>query len=134
MRIAERTVTDLVHRYEELVALRLAEQPRLQARLTEQGHIVLALDGLQPDGGQEVLWVLRDCLCGAVLLARTLLGATEEDLVPLLRDVQAAVRVPIVGVICDGQQSMRKAVQTVLPDVPHHLCQFHSLRDAAKPI
>jgi hypothetical protein len=84
--------------------------------------------------GQEVLWVLRDCLCGAVLLARTLLGATEEDLVPLLRDVQAAVPVPIVGVICDGQQSMRKAVQTVLPDVPHHLCQFHSLRDAAKPI
>jgi hypothetical protein len=134
IRIAARTVTDLVHRDEELVALRLADQPRLQARLTEQGHVVLALDGLQPDVGQEVLWVLRDCLSGEVLLARSLLGATEEDLVPLLRDVQTAVPVPIVGVISDGQQSIRKAVQTVLPDVPHQLCQFHYLRDAAKPI
>jgi hypothetical protein len=84
--------------------------------------------------GQEVLWVLRDCRSGEVLLARSLLGATEEDLVPLLRDVQAAVPVPIVGVISDGQQSIRKAVQTILPDVPHQLCQFHYLRDAAKPI
>ena len=32
------------------------------------------------------------------------------------------------------QQSLRKAVQTALPDVPHQLCQFHYLREAAKPI
>lgn len=47
------------------------------------GHIILALDGLQPDVGHEVLWVLRDCLSGEVLVARSLLGATENDLVPL---------------------------------------------------
>jgi hypothetical protein len=117
--IAERTVTDLLHRYEELVALRLADQPRLQARLTEQGHVVLALDGMQPDVGQEVLWVLRDCLSGEVLLARSLLSATEEDLAALLRDVQATLPVSIVGVISDGQHSIRNAVHTALPDVPH---------------
>ncbi len=132
--IAERTVTDLMHRYEELVALRLADQPRLHARLREQGRVVLALDGLQPDVGQEVLWVLRDCLSGEVLLARSLLSATEEDLAALLRDVQVALPVPLVGVISDGQQSIRKAVQTALPDVPHQLCQFHYLREAATPI
>ena len=132
--IAERTVTHLVQRYEELVALRLSDQPGLRERLERQGEVVLALDGLQPDVGHEVLWVLRDCLSGEVLLARSLLGATEADLAGLLRELVAALPVPIRGVISDGQQSIRKAVARVLPGVPHQLCQFHYLREAAKPI
>jgi hypothetical protein len=132
--IAERTVTHLVQRYEELVAVRLADHARLRARLAEQGQVVLALDGLQPDVGHEVLWVLRDCLSGEVLLARSLLGATADDLVPLLREVVDALPVPVRGVVSDGQHSIRHAVGTALPGVPHQLCQFHYLREAAKPV
>jgi Transposase, Mutator family len=132
--IAERTVTYLLERYEELVALRLADQARLQDLLRDQGRVLLALDGLQPDVGHEVLWVLRDCLSGEVLLARSLLSATEDDLAALLREVHAALPVPITGVISDGQHSLRKAVQTALPAVPHQLCHFHYLREAAKPV
>jgi hypothetical protein len=123
-----------LRRYEELVALRLADHTQLQERLTSQDQVILALDGLQPDVGHEVLWVLRDCLSGEVLLARSLLGATEDDLAPLLREVADALPVPIHGVISDGQQSLRNAVRTALPGVPHQLCQFHYLREAAKPI
>ena len=47
--IAERTVTHLLHRYEELVALHLADRTRLQRRLRDQGRVILALDGWQPD-------------------------------------------------------------------------------------
>jgi hypothetical protein len=83
VQIAERSVTVLLHRYEELVALRLADATRLRERLTEQGGVILAIDGLQPDVGHEVLWVLRDVRSGEVLLARSLLSATEGDLVPL---------------------------------------------------
>jgi hypothetical protein len=132
--IAERTVTHLVQRYEERVTLRLADQRRLQERLRQQGRVVLALDGLQPAVGHEVLWVLRDCLSGEVLLARSLLSATQEDLAGLLRAVQRALPVPIRGVISDGQHSIRNAVKAVLPGVPHQLCQFHYLREAAKPV
>ena len=140
--IAERSVTVLLHRYEELVALHLADPVRLRERLAGQGSVILALDGLQPDVGHEVLWVLRDVVSGEVLLARSLLGATAVDLVPLIEDVQAvlAVRIegeaaiPIRGVISDGQTSIRHAVARVLPDVPHQLCQFHYLREAAKPV
>ncbi len=132
--IGERTVTNLLHRYEELVALRLADDTRLGDLLAQQGRVILAIDGLQPDVGHEVLWVLRDCLSGEVLLARSLLSATEADLVVLLQEVKHNLPVPIDGVISDGQQSIRNAVQTALPDVPHQLCQFHYLREAAKPI
>lgn len=132
--IAERTVTHLLCRYEELVALRLADHARLRERLTEQGRVILAIDGLQPDVGHEVLWILRDCLSTEVLLARSLLSATEADLAGLLTEVKAALPVPIQGVISDGQQSIRNAVRVVLPEVPHQLCHFHYLRDAAQPI
>lgn len=134
VQIAERSVTHQLQRYEELVALRLADQPRLRARLAQQGQVILALDGLQPDVGHEVLWVLRDCLSGEILLARSLLSGTQGDLAALLREVAAALPVPIRGVISDGQQPIRTAVAAVLPGVPHQLCQFHYLREAAKPI
>jgi hypothetical protein len=151
--IAERSVTVLLHRYEELVALRLGDATRLREHLAEQGGVILALDGLQPDVGHEVLWVLRDVRSGEVLLARSLLSATEGDLAPLLEEVRDALAghdrddgkaqegdapdapaVPILGVISDGQHSIRKAVARALPDVPHQLCQFHYLREAARPI
>jgi hypothetical protein len=139
--IAERSVTVLLHRYEELVALRLADAAQLRDRLRPQGGVILALDGLQPDVGHEVLWVLRDVVSGEPLLARSLLGATADDLVPLLQEVRTVLMgerpedaIPLRGVISDGQVSIRHAVARALPGVPHQLCQFHYLREAAKPI
>ena len=105
--IAERTVTHLLQRYEELVTLNLSDPRRLRERFREQRLIILAIDGLQPDVGHEVLWVLRDCLSGEVLLARSLLSACETELASLLREVQQILAVPIRGVISDGQHSIR---------------------------
>jgi len=137
LQVAERTVTDQLYRYEELLALHLADQERLQERLKGQKQVILALDGLQPDVGHEVLWVVRDCCSGEVLVARSLLGATEHDLAPLLEEAARLCRkleIPIVGVITDGQRSIRKAVARALPGVPHQLCHFHYLREGATPI
>lgn len=81
--------------------------------------MILALDGLQPDVGHEVLWVLRDCLSGEVLLARSLLSACEAELASLLREVQQALAVPIGGVISDGQQSIRNEEKWSAAQVRH---------------
>src|SRR5258706_1050355 len=132
--ISERTVTNLLDRYDELVALSVLDDDRLRRVTKTHGCVILALDGLQPDAGHEVLWVLRDCLSGEVLLARSLLSATETDLATLLAEVRDALEVPIAAVISDGQQSIRKAVTRTLPEVPHQLCHFHYLREAAKPL
>ncbi|MBO0790609.1 MAG: transposase [Ktedonobacteraceae bacterium] len=137
VKVAQRTVTDQLYRYEELLALHLADSQRLKAQLSEQKQVILALDGLQPDVGHEVVWVLRDCCSGEILAARSLLGATENDLVPLLEEAARICReldIPIRGVITDGQHSIRHAVARALPGVAHQLCHFHYLREAAKPI
>ena len=99
-----------------------------------QRRVILAIDGLQPDVGHEVLWILRDCLSGEILLAKSLLSSTAKDLAGLISEVHRALPVPITGVISDGQDSLRKAVARALPGVPHQLCHFHYLREAAKPI
>jgi hypothetical protein len=95
--------------------------------------VILAIDGLQPDVGHEVLWVLRDCLSGEVLLAKSLLSGRRQDLAELIGQVREGLTVPIVGVISDGQHPIRRAVAQALPGVPHQLCQFHYLREAARP-
>jgi hypothetical protein len=132
--VAERTVTNLLDRYDELLAVVLTDDRRLRKLLSAQGRVILAIDGLQPDVGHEVLWVLRDCLSGEILLAKSLLSARRKDLAALLAQVREACPVPIAGVVSDGQHAIRGAVAEALPGVPYQLCQFHYLREAAKPV
>src|SRR5947209_18551266 len=66
--ICARSVGNLLDRYDELLALSCSDVQRLRRVTAAAGQVVLAIDGLQPDVGHEVLWVLRDVLSGAVLL------------------------------------------------------------------
>lgn len=68
--IAERSVNNLLDRYDELLATSLTDTRRLRRMLARQGRAILALDGMQPDVGHEVLWVVRECLSGEVLCWR----------------------------------------------------------------
>src|SRR5260370_490844 len=52
--ICERTVTNLLDRYDELLAVSLTGDRRVQRLLKDQGRVILALDGMQPDWGHEV--------------------------------------------------------------------------------
>lgn len=132
--VSERSVIYLLERYDELVALWLSDHSRLKAIAKKQGGLILAIDGMQPDVGHEVLWVIRDCLSGEILLAKTLLSSRNEDLAALLLEVKNTLDVKIDGVISDGQQSIRKAVEVALPGIAHGLCHFHYLKEAAKVI
>jgi len=132
--ICVRSIGNLLDRYDELLALSSSDTGRLRRVTAKAGRVVLAIDGLQPDVGHEVLWVIRDVLSGEILLARSLLSSCQDDLAKLLREVKDALEVPIAGVVSDGQMSIRKAVAEALKSVPHQLCHFHYLREAALPL
>lgn len=132
--ISQRSVTNLLDRYDELVALSLAANERVRATLVAQRQAILGIDGLQPDMGHEVLWVVRECLSGEVLYAQALLSSTQDDLAQVLETVKARLPVPVVGVVSDGQPSLRKAITKTFPDIPHGLCHFHYLNQAAHPL
>jgi hypothetical protein len=132
--ICVRSVGNLLDRYDELLALSCSDAARLGRITEEAGKVILAIDGLQPDVGHEVLWVLRDVLSGEVLLAKSLLSSRQDDLARLIEEVKEALPVPIIGVVSDGQTSIRNAVKKALDGVPHQLCHFHYLREAALPV
>lgn len=132
--LAARTVPNLLEHYDTLLSLALETLPQRCACLSAQGRAILAIDGLQPDVGHEVLWVVRDVLSGEILLAKSLLSSASGELQSLLKAVVSALPVPVAAVLSDGQHSIRLAVGAVLPEVPHQLCHFHYLREAARPL
>src|ERR687890_610006 len=67
-------------------------------------------------------------------MACSLLSSCQGDLAQLIGEVKAALPVPIAGVVSDGQTSIRNAVRSALDGVPHQLCHFHYLREAATPV
>jgi hypothetical protein len=134
VQLSERHVQNLLEVY--LALLRASERDpreRLVATVEEHGGIILALDGLQPEQGNEQLWVVREVLSGTVLGAANLQQASAPFLVRLLRPLREA-ELPVLGVVSDAQESIRLAVAEVFPGVPHQLCQYHALREAAEPL
>jgi hypothetical protein len=132
--VCARTVTNLLDRYDELLALSTSDPIRLRQVTAAAGRVILAIDGPQPDVGHEVLWVVRDVLSGEILLAKSLLSSCQDDLAKLIDEVRKVLPVPVAGVISDGQIPIRNAVAKALPGVPHQLCHFHYLNEAATPI
>ena len=60
LNVSERTVSNLLARYDELVSLRVSDAERIRKIVAQQSQVILAIDGLQPDVGHEVLWVIRE--------------------------------------------------------------------------
>ena len=116
-----------------LVATHAREDAQLLAQLRMPGAIILAIDGVQPEKGNETLSLRRDLQSRRVLVARNLLSSASAEIVALIEEVQA-LGVPIRGGVSDKQESLGLAMARTLPDVPHQLCQFHYLRDAALPV
>ncbi len=64
--------------------------------------------------------MVRDCLSEEILLARPLLSSTQGDLTALLTEVKQVLepwKVPVIGVISDGQETIGSAVAFVFPEV-----------------
>ena len=95
--------------------------------------IVLSIDGIQPDKGNETIYLLRDVLTGRILNAENVTESTKERLKQLLAPV-VALKVPVIGVISDAQPTELQAVAELWPDVPHQICQFHAIREAGRLI
>ncbi len=59
--ICQRSVSNVLDRYDELISVSLTDGNRIEKLLGSQEQVILAIDGLQPQVGHEVLWVIRDC-------------------------------------------------------------------------
>src|SRR5213082_1424784 len=101
------------------------------AQVKKNGGIIVSVDGIQPEKGNETVYLVRDALTGRVLAAENVTSSETAAMKALLAPV-VALGVKVLGTITDAQESELKAVEELWPQVPHQVCQFHALRDASK--
>src|SRR5947209_1276906 len=105
------------------------------AQVKKNGGIIISVDGIQPEKGNETVYLVRDALTGRVLAAENVTSSETEVIKALLAPVVALERerkVKVLGTISDAQESELLAVEELWPDIPHQVCQFHVLRDASQ--
>jgi hypothetical protein len=122
------------HVYLPLLACHERQQRgRLAQVAQKQGGLIIALDGLAPQGGEPQIWFIRDLSTGLTLrsgwLAQLDQPTFEAFLTPLTH-----LEWPILAVLSDKQTGLVPAVATVLPNSRHQFCQAHYLRNLAEPL
>src|SRR5213080_3286750 len=105
------------------------------AQVEKNGGIIVSVDGIQPEKGNETVYLVRDALTGRVLAAENVTSSETTVMKALLASVVALEverKVKVLGTITDAQESELLAVEELWPDVPHQVCKFHALRDASQ--
>jgi hypothetical protein len=130
-----RYAQSLYERYQTLLAASLDEHVKqsLAETTAQNGGIILSMDGVQPEKGNEMLYVIREVFSGTILAAQNMKSGAASELRTLI-DPIIELGYPIVGIVSDGQVSIRQAFESLLPDVPYQYCQYHYLKDIAKSV
>jgi hypothetical protein len=133
VRISRREILYLFEAYCTLLRASSEAKDDLEwlAQVEKNGGIIVSVDGIQPEKGNETVYVVRDALSGRVLAAENVTSSETAVMKALLAPV-VTLEVKVLGTISDAQESELLAVQELWPDVPHQVCQFHVLRDASK--
>jgi hypothetical protein len=71
------------------------------AQVKKNGGIIVSVDGIQPEKGNETVYLVRDALTGRVLVAENVLSSETAVMKRLLAPV-AALSVPVLGTITDA--------------------------------
>jgi len=118
-----------------LALLRAAQPAKLAVHreFFEQRGLILGLDGMQPEKGNNCLYIVREEQTGIVLVAETLAESSIQALDERVLQPVASLGFRVRGLVSDAQDEIKKAVAQRFPGVPHHTCHFHCLRDAGQP-
>ena len=99
----------------------------------QQGGLIIALDGLAPQGGEPQIWFIRELTSGLTLRSGWLSQQDQPTFEAFLQPLKH-LEWPILAVLSDKQTGLVPAVATVLPNSRYQFCQAHYLRNLAEPL
>jgi hypothetical protein len=99
----------------------------------QQGGLIIALDGLAPQGGEPQIWFIRDLTSGLTLRSGWLSQQDQATFAAFLQPLKH-LEWPILAVLSDKQTGLVPAVAEVLPTSRYQFCQAHYLRNLAEPL
>src|SRR4029453_11148428 len=106
---------------------------RLAQTAKQQGGLIVALDGLAPQGGEPQIWFIRELSSGLTLRSGWLCQQDQPTFEAFLEPLKH-LEWPILAVLSDKQTGLVPAVATVLPHSRYQFCQAHYLRNLAEPL
>ena len=106
---------------------------RLAQAAQQHGGLIIALDGLAPEGGEPQLWFIRELLTSLTLRSGWLSRFDQPTFEAFLHPL-GQLPWPILAVLSDKQKGLLPAVSTVLPSARHHFCHAHYLKNLAEPL
>jgi hypothetical protein len=135
VRISESHVGYLYQRgYLPLLACHERQHRAHLARIAQQqGGLIVALDGLAPQGGEPQMWFIRELSSGLTLRSGWLYQQDQPTFEAFLEPL-THLEWPILAVLSDKQKGLVPAVATVLPNSRYQFCQAHYLRNLAEPL
>ena len=105
---------------------------RLAQIAQQQGGLIVALDGLAPQGGEPQIWFIRELSSGLTWRSGWLCRQDQPTFEAFLAPLKH-LEWPILAVLSDKQTGLVPAVATVLPHSRYQFCQAHYLRNLADP-
>jgi Transposase, Mutator family len=122
------------HLYLPLLACHERQQHDHLAQIAkQQGGLIVALDGLAPQGGEPQIWFIRELSSGLTLRSGWLCQQDQPTFEAFLAPLQH-LEWPILAVLSDKQTGLVPAVAAVFPHIRHQFCQAHYLRNLAEPL
>jgi hypothetical protein len=106
---------------------------RLAQVAKRQGGLIVALDGLAPQGGEPQIWFIRELSSGVTLRSGWLCQQDQPTFEAFLAPLKH-LEWPILAVLSDKQTGLVPAVATILPHSRYQFCQAHYLRNLAEPL
>jgi len=135
VRISESHIRYLYqHLYLPLLACHERQHRDHLAQIADaQGGLIIALDGLAPQGGEPQIWFIRELTSGLTLRSGWLAKQDQTTFEAFLRPLKQ-LKWPILAVLSDKQTGLMPAVRTVFPKSRYQFCQAHYLRNLAEPL
>jgi hypothetical protein len=133
-RISRRQVMYLLVDF--LCLLKAAQPARIEAHRSTFARrgLLLSIDAMQPEKGNDALYVVCELRSGLTLQARSLPNQRADTIrLQVLKPIHE-LGFSIRGIVSDAEDAIHRACQEMWPDSPHHACHFHALRDAGKLI
>jgi len=137
IRLSDDAITDSLGRYKVMVAARQQDASVLAEVYRDRKSLILSIDGLQPEKGHEVLYVVRELGAKRIWFAQALLSSSTAEIMQLIHKAKEwadQLGKPVEVWISDKQDAFVKAIAAEFPGVAHRYCQNHFLRDVAKPM
>ena len=127
LKISENTIRNVMDEVDCYLSHQIDKKTK--KLISEQGKILLSLDGQKPEDGEDALWLFVDLISNRVLDVQLLRSSDHITLHKCIKNILQSYDVQLSGILSDKQGSIVKMHKEYYSKIPHQYCKFHFLQN-----